>query len=33
LRTGEEMVQKATNEFVKKIDDVLAIKEKELMEV
>jgi len=33
LRTGEEMVQKVTNEFVKKVDDVLAIKEKELMEV
>ena len=32
-RLGEENVQKLTNDFVKQIDDVLAIKEKELLEV
>lgn len=32
-RLGEENVQKVTNEFVKQIDDVLAVKEKELLEV
>lgn len=32
-RQGEEIVQKATNESIKKIDEVLAVKEAELMEV
>ena len=32
-RNGEEVVQKVTNEFIKKIDEALALKEKELMEV
>ncbi len=32
-RVGEENVQKITNEFIKQIDDVLAVKEKELLEV
>ena len=32
-RLGEENVQKITNEFVKQIDDILAVKEKELLEV
>jgi ribosome recycling factor len=32
-RLGEEDVQKITNEFVKQIDDILAVKEKELLEV
>ena len=32
-RTGEESVQKITDEFIKQIDDILAIKEKELLEV
>ena len=32
-RLGEENVQKITNDFVKQIDDVLAVKEKELLEV
>jgi len=32
-RMGEESVQKITDEFIKQIDDVLAIKEKELLEV
>ena len=32
-RKGEELVQKVTNEYVKKIDEILAEKEKELMEV
>lgn len=32
-RKGEEDIQKLTNEFVKTVDDMLATKEKELMEV
>ena len=32
-RIGEENIQKLTNDFVKKIDDILAVKEKELLEV
>ncbi|MDN2662895.1 ribosome recycling factor [Psychromonas sp. 14N.309.X.WAT.B.A12] len=32
-RQGEELVQKATNESIKKVDEVLAIKEAELLEV
>ena len=32
-RKGEEDIQKITNEFVKVVDDMLATKEKELMEV
>jgi ribosome recycling factor len=32
-RKGEEEIQKLTNEFVKTVDDMLATKEKELMEV
>ncbi len=32
-RLGEENIQKITNDFVKQIDDILAVKEKELLEV
>ena len=32
-RQGEELVQKITNERIKKIDEVLAVKEAELLEV
>ena len=32
-RRGEEMIQKITDTYVKKIDDVLSDKEKELMEI
>ncbi|WP_028862535.1 ribosome recycling factor [Psychromonas aquimarina] len=32
-RSGEELVQKVTNESIKQIDDILAVKEKELLEV
>lgn len=32
-RLGEDNVQKLTNDFVKQIDDILAVKEKELLEV
>ncbi|MGB5444096.1 MAG: ribosome recycling factor [Psychromonas sp.] len=32
-RTGEGLVQKVTDEYIKQIDDLLAIKEKELLEV
>jgi len=32
-RQGEELVQKVTNESIKKIDEVLAVKEAELLEV
>lgn len=32
-RQGEELVQKITNESIKKIDEVLAVKEAELLEV
>lgn len=32
-RQGEEVVQKVTNESIKKVDDVLAVKEAELLEV
>ncbi|TEW56700.1 ribosome recycling factor [Psychromonas sp. RZ22] len=32
-RQGEELVQKVTNESIKKVDEVLAVKEAELMEV
>ena len=32
-RLGEEKVQKVTNEFVKQIDEILLVKEKELLEV
>lgn len=32
-RVGEESIQKITNEFVKQIDELLAAKEKELLEV
>jgi ribosome recycling factor len=32
-RVGEEVVQKTTDEFIKQIDDILAVKEKELLEV
>ncbi|MCG6199670.1 ribosome recycling factor [Psychromonas antarctica] len=32
-RVGEDGVQKTTDEFVKQIDDLLAVKEKELLEV
>lgn len=33
LRVGEENVQKVTNDFVKQIDEILLVKEKELLEV
>ena len=33
LRLGEENVQKVTNDFVKQIDEILLVKEKELLEV
>ena len=32
-RQGEELVQKTTNESIKKVDEVLAVKEAELLEV
>lgn len=32
-RVGEDLVQKTTNEFIKKIEDILTVKEKELLEV
>jgi ribosome recycling factor len=32
-RQGEELVQKITNESIKKVDEVLAVKETELLEV
>lgn len=32
-RIGEELVQKITDEFIKQIDDILSVKEKELLEV
>ena len=32
-RLGEENIQKITNDFVKQIDEILAVKEKELLEV
>jgi len=32
-RQGEELVQKVTNESIKKVDEVLAVKEAELLEV
>ena len=32
-RLGEENVQKVTNDFVKQIDEILQVKEKELLEV
>lgn len=32
-RVGEELVQKITDQFIKQIDDVLTLKEKELLEV
>ncbi len=31
-KQGEDLVQKATDEFVKKVDEILVIKEKELMD-
>lgn len=31
-KSGEEQIQKITDEFTKKIDDILAVKEKELMD-
>ncbi len=33
LKKGEQEIQKLTDDFVKKVDDVLAHKEKEIMEV
>lgn len=33
LKKGEQDIQKLTDEFIKKVDDVLAHKEKEIMEV
>ncbi|MGI6706920.1 MAG: ribosome recycling factor [Clostridia bacterium] len=33
LRSGEEQVQKLTDQFIKDIDDIVAAKEKEIMEV
>jgi ribosome recycling factor len=33
LRVGEDLVQKVTNEFVKQIEEILTVKEKELLEV
>jgi len=33
LRQGEDLVQKVTNDNVKVVDELLAVKEKELMEV
>lgn len=32
-RRGEDSAQKATNEFVKKVDEIVAAKEKEMLEV
>lgn len=32
-RAGEENVQSYTNDFIKKVDEMLAVKEKELMEI
>ena len=32
-KSGEEELDKVTNDFVKKVDEVVALKEKELMEV
>lgn len=32
-RAGEDLVQKVTNDYIKQIDDLLAVKEKELLEV
>jgi len=32
-RAGEENIQSLTNDFVKSVDEILSIKEKELMEV
>ncbi|MCK5743032.1 MAG: ribosome recycling factor, partial [Chlorobi bacterium] len=31
-KRGEDEIQKATNDYIKKIDDILNAKEKELME-
>jgi ribosome recycling factor len=33
LKKGEQEIQKLTDEFIKKVDDTLAHKEKEIMEV
>ena len=33
LRVGEELVQKVTNDFVKQVEELLTVKEKELLEV
>ena len=33
LKYGESEVQKITDEFVKKVDDAVAAKEKEIMEI
>ena len=33
LKRGEEMVQKATDNFIKKVDDLLEEKEKDLLEI
>lgn len=33
LRVGEELVQKVTNEFIKQVEEILTVKEKELLEV
>ncbi|HEY5715467.1 MAG TPA: ribosome recycling factor, partial [Psychromonas sp.] len=32
-RAGEDLIQKVTNDYIKQIDDLLAVKEKELLEV
>ena len=31
-KAGEDLIQKATDEFVKKVDEILVLKEKELMD-
>jgi len=33
LRVGEELVQKVTNDFIKQVEELLTVKEKELLEV
>ena len=33
LRVGEELVQKVTNDYIKQVEEFLAVKEKELLEV
>ena len=33
LKRGEEMIQKATDNFIKKVDNLLEEKEKDLLEI